>query len=71
LVASVVVASTEVAASAVGVIFDAEAGGGVSSMACITVTILRVFGPTAFSLPKARPSSVKASSDVALEDLAA
>jgi hypothetical protein len=28
--------------------FDAEAGGGVSSMACITVTILHFFGPTAF-----------------------
>jgi hypothetical protein len=33
-----------VAASAAGVIFYAETGGGVSSMACITVTILRFFG---------------------------
>jgi uncharacterized membrane protein len=33
---------------AAGVIFDAEAGGGVSSIACITVTILWFLGPTAF-----------------------
>jgi hypothetical protein len=48
LVALVVASSAEAAASAAGVIFDAEAGSGVSSMACITVTILRFFGPTAF-----------------------
>jgi hypothetical protein len=48
LVASAVAASTEAATSAGGVIFYAEAGDGVSSMACITVTILRFFGPTAF-----------------------
>jgi hypothetical protein len=48
LVASAVAASAEVAASASSVIFYAEAGGGVSSMACITVTIIRFFGPTAF-----------------------
>jgi hypothetical protein len=42
------VASAEAATSAAGVIFYAEAGGGVSSIACITVTILRFFGPTAF-----------------------
>jgi hypothetical protein len=40
--------ASKVATSAAGVIFDAEAGGGVSSMACITVIILRFFGPTAF-----------------------
>jgi hypothetical protein len=48
LVASAVTASAEAATSAAGVIFYAEAGGGVSSMACITVTILFLFGPTAF-----------------------
>jgi hypothetical protein len=48
LVASAVVASAEAAALTVGVIFDLEAGGGVSSIAYITVTILRFFGPTTF-----------------------
>jgi hypothetical protein len=46
--ASVGAASTEAATSASGVIFDAKAGGGVSSIAYITVTILRLFGPTTF-----------------------
>jgi hypothetical protein len=41
-------ASTAATTSVAGVIFDAEAGGGVSSIACITVTILRFFGPTTF-----------------------
>jgi hypothetical protein len=36
-----VAASVEAAASSAGVIFDDEAGGGVSLMACIIVTILR------------------------------
>jgi hypothetical protein len=48
LVASTVAASAEAATSAAGVIFDPEADGGVSSIASITVTILRFFGPTAF-----------------------
>jgi hypothetical protein len=46
--ASVGAASIEAAASAAGVIFDPEAGGGVSSIASITVTILHFFGPTTF-----------------------
>jgi hypothetical protein len=37
-----------VATSAAGVIFYAEAGDGVSLIACITVTILCFFDPTAF-----------------------
>jgi hypothetical protein len=41
-------ASVVVAPSAAGVIFVAEAGGGVSSMASITVIILRLFGPVDF-----------------------
>jgi hypothetical protein len=45
---SVGAASTEAATSAAGVIFYAEVGGGVSSIACITVIFLRLFGPTAF-----------------------
>src|SRR5688500_8641246 len=48
LVASAAAASAEVSASAAGVIFDAEAGDGVSSIACITVIILCFLGPTAF-----------------------
>jgi hypothetical protein len=48
VVASVGVALTEAATSEAGVIFYAEAGGGVSSIASITVTILRLFGPTTF-----------------------
>jgi hypothetical protein len=71
LVASAVAASAEAATSSAGVIFDAEVGGGISSMACITVTILRFFAQPPFSLSKAHPSSVKASSVVALVDLAA
>jgi hypothetical protein len=50
LVASAAPASAEVSASAAGVIFDAEAGGSVSSIACITVTILRFLSPTALFL---------------------
>jgi hypothetical protein len=37
-----------VATSAAGVIFDTEASGGVSSIASITVIILRLFGPADF-----------------------
>ena len=48
LVASAASASVEVTTSAVGVIFDAKVGGGVSSMACITVIILHFLGPSAF-----------------------
>jgi hypothetical protein len=48
LVASAAAASAEVSASAASVIFDAEASGGVSSMACITVIILWFLGPSAF-----------------------
>jgi hypothetical protein len=48
LVASAVAASAKAATSATGVIFYAEAGGGISLIACITVTILRFFDPTAF-----------------------
>jgi hypothetical protein len=42
--ASVGAASVAVAPSAAGVIFDAEADGGVSSMASIIVIILCLFG---------------------------
>jgi hypothetical protein len=68
---SVGAASTEAATSAAGVVFDAEAGGGVSSIASITVTILRLLAQPPSSLPKVPPSSVKASSDAAPVDLAA
>jgi hypothetical protein len=44
---SVGAASTVVAPSTAGV-FDAEAGGGVSSMASVTVIILRFFGTADF-----------------------
>jgi hypothetical protein len=47
------VASVAVATSAAVVIFDAEAGGGVSSIAYITVIILRFFGPAAFFVAEA------------------
>jgi hypothetical protein len=49
VVASGGAASAEVATSAASVIFDPEAGGGVSSITCITVTILLFFRPTAFA----------------------
>jgi hypothetical protein len=71
VVASGGAASAEATTSATGVIFYPEAGGGVSSIACITVTILRFFAQPPSSLPKARPSSVKASSIAASVDLAA
>jgi hypothetical protein len=48
VVASVGAASVAVATSAAGVIFDAEADGGVPSIASITVIILRLFGPADF-----------------------
>jgi hypothetical protein len=63
-------ASVAVATSAASVIFDAEAGGGVSSIASITVIILRLLAQQTSSLPKAPSSSVKASSDAAPVDLA-
>jgi hypothetical protein len=52
-VSSVVAASmgaalVAVAASAAGVIFGAEASGGVSSIASIMVIILHLFGPANF-----------------------
>jgi hypothetical protein len=68
--ASVGAASAAAAPSTAGVIFDAEAGGGVSSMASITVIILRFFGLADFVAAESSPSSVKASSDVASVDLA-
>jgi hypothetical protein len=71
VVASVRAALVAVATSAAGVIFYAEVGGGVSSIACITVTILCFFRQPPSSLPKARPSSVKALSVLAPRDLAA
>jgi hypothetical protein len=70
VVASVGAALVAVATSAVGVIFYTEADGGVSSIASITVIILRLFGPEISWLPKAPPSSVKASLDAAPVDLA-
>ena len=70
VVASVGAASVAVATSAASVIFDAEAGGGVSSIASITVIILRLLAQQTSSLPKAPSSSVKASSDAAPVDLA-
>jgi hypothetical protein len=57
--------SVVVATSAAGVIFDAEAGGGVSSIASIIVIILRLLAQQTSWLPKAPSSSVKASSDAA------
>jgi hypothetical protein len=45
--ASVVAASVAVALSTAGA-FEAEAGHGVSSIASVTVIILRFFGPVAF-----------------------
>jgi hypothetical protein len=52
--ASVGVASVAAASSAAGV-FDVEAGGGVSSMASITVIILRLFGPADFFAAEGSP----------------
>jgi hypothetical protein len=43
-----VLASAEASALAMGVILDAEADGGVRSMACIIVTIVHFFCPSAF-----------------------
>jgi hypothetical protein len=48
IAASAVAASVAVATLAAGVIFDAKAGGGVSSIVSITVIILRLFGPADF-----------------------
>jgi hypothetical protein len=48
VVASVGAASVAVATLAAGVIFYAEADGGVSLIASITIIILRLFGPADF-----------------------
>jgi hypothetical protein len=59
-------ASAMASALAMGVILDAEADGGVRSMACITVTILRFFCPSAFFFVAEGSSfSVKVSSVLA------
>jgi hypothetical protein len=71
LVASAAAASAEVTALAAGVIFDAEAGSGVSSMACIIVIILCFLGPTAFFVAEGSSFFCKASLDVVPEDLTA
>jgi hypothetical protein len=62
-------ASVAVALSTAGA-FDSEAGGGVSSIASVTIIILRFSAQQTSSLPRAPSSSVKASSDVAPVDLA-
>ena len=62
-------ASVAVAFSTAGD-FDAKAGGGVSSIASVTVIILRFLAQQISLLPRAPSSSVKASSDVAPVDLA-
>jgi hypothetical protein len=67
--ASAVAASVAAASSAAGV-FYVEAGGGVSSMASITVIILHLFGPADFFAAEGSPPSIKASSYVAPVDLA-
>jgi hypothetical protein len=41
-------ASAEASALTIGAILDAEANGGVFSMACITLPIHRFFSPSAF-----------------------
>jgi hypothetical protein len=69
IAASVGAASVAAALSTAGA-FDAEVGGGVSSMASVTVIILRFLAQQTSSLPRAPSSSVKASSDVAPVDLA-
>jgi uncharacterized membrane protein AbrB (regulator of aidB expression) len=66
--ASVGAASVVVALSTSGA-FEAEAGRGVSSIASVRVIILRFLAQLPSSLSKA-PSSEKASSDLALVDLA-
>jgi hypothetical protein len=48
VVASMGAASVAVATSTAGIIFDAEAGSAVSSIASIIVIILRLFGPADF-----------------------
>jgi purine-cytosine permease-like protein len=73
-VSSVVPSSVGAASAAVALstasVFDAEASGGVSSMASIIVIILCFSTQQASLLPRAPFSSVKASSDVAQVDLA-
>jgi hypothetical protein len=48
-------AASVAAASSVAGVFDVEAGGGVSSMASITVIILRHFGPADFFAAEGSP----------------
>jgi hypothetical protein len=62
------VASAAAELSIAGV-FDADASGGVCSITSTTRIILRFLAHLASSLLKARFSSEKASSDVALVDL--
>jgi hypothetical protein len=50
-----VFASAVVSALVVGAILDAETGGGVFSMACITLPILRFFSPSAFFVAEGSP----------------
>jgi hypothetical protein len=66
--ASTGAASIAVALSTAGA-FEAEAGRGVSSIASVTVIILRFSAQLPSSLSKAPSSSEKASSDVAPVDL--
>jgi hypothetical protein len=68
--ASAVAALLTVAASTAGVIFDAEASGGVSSITSITVKSSAFLAQQTSSMPKAPSSSVKASSDATPVDLA-
>jgi hypothetical protein len=53
--ASAVAASAGAASVAAASVFYAEAGGGVSSMASITVIILRSFGPAVFFAAESSP----------------
>jgi hypothetical protein len=63
-------ASSVAAASSVAGVFDAEAGGGVSSMASITVIILRLFGPADFFAAEGSPFLCKSFVRCGLVDLA-
>jgi hypothetical protein len=72
--ASAVAASADAALIAVVLsiagAFEAEVGHGASSIASVTVIILRFLAQLSSSLSKAPSSSEKASSDVAPVDLA-
>jgi hypothetical protein len=71
MAASAVPASAVAATLAVGAIFDAEAHGGVFSIACITVIILRFFGSTAFFSVEGLSFFCKSFVSCGPEDLAA